>query len=433
MLEYATYALVLLSLGMYVVLDGYDLGVGMLSLFAKGKDRREYGELIATAWDANESWLVLAGVALWAGLPGVYATVLPGVYLPLIGMLLAIILRGMGLEFQSAAAGYRRGWALLFGASSLAATLCQGLVLGGVLTGLEQRDGSFSGGAFDWLTSYGVLCALGLVALYLVAGAAWLQDKTEGAAREQAGRAGRPLLAATAVAALVLGFGLEAADPQEFRFDEPLRAALFWTAVAGAAAAGAVAWHGFGRRPDWRPFAGVVTAQACGLLALAAATAPVVVPPGLTLHQASSPADSQAFLVVGVGLCMPVVLAYNAYAWWAFRGKFTQTPEEPLAPLRVRTGGGRPVRPEPGGVMVVLRRVLLTVLGVGLAAVSQDVFGGVADWIDPVGIALLSTAALVAWLWGDRRDQRDGVFDLDPVDPAAPTGPGDPDATRAGA
>ncbi|TQF01625.1 cytochrome d ubiquinol oxidase subunit II [Kitasatospora acidiphila] len=416
MLEYATYALVLLSLGMYVVLDGYDLGVGMLSLFAKGEGRREHGELIATAWDANESWLVLAGVALWAGLPGVYATVLPGVYLPLIGMLLAIILRGMGLEFQSAAAGYRRGWALLFGWASVAATLCQGLVLGGVLSGLRQHGGSFSGGAFDWLTPYSVLCALGLVVLYLLAGAAWLQDKTEGAARERAGRAGRPLLVGTTVAALILGFGLEIADPEKFRFDEPVRAALYWTAVAGAVAAGAVAWHGFGRRPDWRPFAGVVAAQVCGLLALVAATAPVIVPPELTLHQASSPHSSQTFLVVGVGLCMPVVFAYNAYAWWAFRGKFTQTPEAPLAPLRVRAREARQARPEPGGLVVVARRVLLTVPGIGLAAVSQDVFGGIASWIDPVGVALLSATALLAWLLSDRRDQRDGVFDLDPQD-----------------
>ncbi|MET8625787.1 cytochrome d ubiquinol oxidase subunit II [Kitasatospora sp. NPDC004669] len=414
--EYATYALVLLSLGMYVVLDGYDLGVGMLSLLAKGESRREYGELVATAWDANESWLVLAGVALWAGLPGVYATVLPGVYLPLTGMLLSIILRGMGLEFQSAAAGYRRGWALLFGASSVAATLCQGLVLGGVLSGLRQRGGSFSGGAFDWLTPYSVLCALGLVVLYLLAGAAWLQDKTEGAARERAGRAGRPLLVGTTVAALILGFGLEVADPQKFRFDEPVRATLYWTAVAGAVAAGAVAWHGFGRRPDWRPFAGVVAAQACGLLALVIATVPVIVPPDLGIHQASSPHGSQTFLVVGVGLCMPVVLAYNAYAWWAFRGKFTQASEAPLAPLRVRARGSHQARPEPGGFVALLRRALLTVLGIGLAAMSQDVFGGVATWIDPVGIALLSATALIAWLLSDRRDQRDGVFDLDPAD-----------------
>ncbi|MEV4558230.1 cytochrome d ubiquinol oxidase subunit II [Kitasatospora sp. NPDC049285] len=420
MLEYATYALVLLALGMYVVLDGYDLGVGMLSLFARGERRREYGELIATAWDANESWLVLAGVALWAGLPGVYATVLPGVYLPVIGLLLAVILRGMGLEFQSAAAGYRRGWALLFGAASLAVTLCQGLVLGGVLSGLRQQGGSFGGGAFDWLTPYSVLCALGLVVLYLLAGAAWLQDKTEGTARERAVRAGRPLLAGTAVAALVLASDLEDADPQRFGFGEPVRAALYWSAVAGAVIAGAVAWHGFGRRPDWRPFAGVVAAQVCGLLALVAATAPVVVPPGLTLHQASSPPGSQAFLVVVVGLCMPVVFAYNAYAWWAFRGKFTPLPEAPLGPLRVRAAGPVRARPERGGLVVLVRRALLTVLGVGLAAVSQDVFGGVATWIDPVGIALLSGTALAAWIAGDRRDHRAGVFDLDraEADPA---------------
>ncbi|MEZ0094853.1 cytochrome d ubiquinol oxidase subunit II [Streptacidiphilus sp. EB129] len=420
MLEYASYALVLLSLAMYVVLDGYDLGVGMLSLFAAGERRREYSELIATAWDANESWIVLAGVAMWAALPGLYATVLPGVYLPLIVMLFSIILRGMGLEFQSAAPGYRRGWALLFGAASVTATVCQGLVVGAVLSGLRQTRGVFHGGAFDWLTPYSVLCALGLVVLYLLAGAAWLQLKSEGETRDRAARAGRPLLAGTVAAALILAFGLEVADPQRFRFDEPLRATLFWLAVAAAAAAGAYAWHGFGRRPDWRPFAAVVAAEVLGLLALVAATVPVLVPPGLTVHQASSPHGSQLFLVLGVGLCMPVVFGYNAYAWWAFRGKFRQPVEPPLPPVSRSLA----VAPEPapvpdGGILAVtVRRILLTVLGIALAAVSQDVFGGVATWIDPLGIALLCAVALAAWIHGDRRDRRDGAFDL-PTDQAA--------------
>lgn len=413
MLEYASYALVLISLTMYVVLDGYDLGVGMLSLFTRGERRRDYAELIATAWDANESWLVLAGVALWAGLPGVYATVLPGVYLPLIGLLVSIILRGMGLEFQSAAPHYRRGWALLFGAASATATVCQGLVIGGVLSGLRQRDGSFHGAAFDWFTPYSVLCALGLVALYLLAGAAWLQDKSEGEARDRAGRAGRPLLAAAAAASLILGSGLEVADPQHFRFDEPVRATLFWLAVSAAVGAGALAWHGFGRRPDWRPFVGVLAAEVFGLLALVAATAPVIVPPDLTIHQASSPHGSQLFLVIGVGLCMPVVFGYNAYAWWVFRGKYRQPAEPPLPPLTSRTAAvEHQPGPESGRVLVTVRRVLLTVLGIALAAVSQDVFGGIADWIDPLGIALLSGTALAGWIAGDRRDRRQGAFEL---------------------
>ncbi|MDX3763278.1 cytochrome d ubiquinol oxidase subunit II [Streptomyces sp. AK02-04a] len=147
MLEYASYGLVLLALGAYVLLDGYDLGIGILSLFDRSDQRRkEYNELIATAWDANESWIILAGVALWAGLPGVYATVLPGVYLPLVVMLLAIVLRGTAIELQSAAPDYRRGWGLVFGISSLVATVCQGLVAGGVLSGLPHRGGVFTGG-----------------------------------------------------------------------------------------------------------------------------------------------------------------------------------------------------------------------------------------------------------------------------------------------
>ncbi|MEV6294331.1 cytochrome d ubiquinol oxidase subunit II [Streptomyces sp. NPDC051896] len=413
MLEYASYALVLFSLAMYVVLDGYDLGVGMLSLAARPERRREYGEIVATAWDANESWLILAGVVLWAGLPGVYAVVLPAVYLPLTGMLIAVILRGLGLEMHSAAGGYRRGWALLFGGASLAAAVCQGLVLGTVLTGPHQRDGVFQGGAFDWLSRYGVLCALGLVAVYLLAGAAWLQDKTEGWSRPEVRRAGRALLVATALMAVVLGLLLPGADPQRFALDQPLRAVLIWLAVGAAAVACAVAWYGFGRRPDWRPFAAVATMTVCGMLGLLALTAPVVVPSALTVHQAASPHSSQLFLVLGVGLCMPFVLAYNLYAWRSFRGKYTDPVERPLPPLPVRTRPLTAPTVSEGGARTVVRRIPLVVLGILATALSQDVFGGVADWIGPVGITVLGGTAMAAWIAGDRRDRRAGYFDAD--------------------
>ncbi|GGZ06454.1 quinol oxidase subunit II protein [Streptomyces olivaceoviridis] len=413
MLEYAAYALALFSLGMYVVLDGYDLGVGMLSLAAGPERRREYGEIVATAWDANESWIILAGVVLWAGLPGAYSVVLPAVYLPLVGMLIAVILRGLGLEMHSAAGGYRRGWALLFGGASLAAAVCQGLVLGAVLTGPRQEGGHFTGGAFDWLSPYSLLCALGLVVVYLLAGAAWLQDKTDGWSRSRTRRTGRALLAATAALAVVLGLLLPGADPQHLRLDEPLRAAAFWLAVAVAVGAGAVAWSGFGRAPDWRPFAAVATLTAAGLLALVALTAPVVVPPASTVHQAASPHSSELFLVLGVGLCMPFVLAYNVYAWRSFRGKYTDPVEQVLPPLRaVPRAPVAPASPS-GTVRTVLRRILLVVLGILATALSQDVFGGVAEWIGPLGVTVLAGVALAAWIATDRRDLRSGCFDAE--------------------
>ncbi|MEU2361347.1 cytochrome d ubiquinol oxidase subunit II [Streptomyces noursei] len=411
MLEYASYALVLFSLGMYVVLDGYDLGVGMLGLVAGPERRRQYGEVVATAWDANESWLILVGVVLWAGLPGAYAVVLPGAYLPLIVMLVSIILRGLGLEMQSAAGRYRRGWALLFGGASLATTVCQGLVLGAVLTGPHQRGGAFRGGAFDWFSPYGVLCALGLVVVYLLAGAAWLQDKTEGWSRPGVRRTGRSLLLATVVMALVLGLSLPGADPQQFSLGQPVRAGLFWLAVGVAAVAGAVAWHGFGRRPDWRPFAAVATMTASGLLGLAVLSLPVVVPPGLTVHQAASPHSSQLFLVLGVGLCMPFVLAYNIYAWGSFRGKYSEPAEIPIPPLPTRSRS-LPAAPTSTGLLrTSVRRVLLCVLGILATALSQDVFGGVCDLIGPIGVTVLGCTALAAWIVGDRRDGRAGHFD----------------------
>nr|WTB34727.1 cytochrome d ubiquinol oxidase subunit II [Streptomyces sp. NBC_00830] len=429
MLEYTSYALVLFALGAYLLLDGYDLGIGILSLFDRSDRRRkEYNELIATAWDANESWIILAGVALWAGLPGVYATVLPGVYLPLVVMLLAFVLRGAAIELQSAAPGYRRGWGLVFGLSSLVASLCQGLVVGAVLSGLPYRGGVFTGGTFDWFTPYSVLCALGLAAVHLLAGAAWLQDKTVGTAHHRAGRLGRPLLLTVAAAGVVLALGLSLADPQRFRFDEPLRTTLFGLAVAAAVVCGAIAWYGFGRRPDWRPFAAVAGVEVAGLLALVAATAPVVVPPNLTVHAAASPHASQLFLLIGVGGCMPVVLAYNTYAWWVFRGKFTQpaalTDQSPALTDSVGPSdttaaeehtADAPVSRAPGDgprAAVVVRRVLLTLLAVAVAAVSQDILGGVATWIDPTAIAVFSVTALAVWIRSDRRSASAGEFDL---------------------
>ncbi|MEV7981594.1 cytochrome d ubiquinol oxidase subunit II [Streptomyces sp. NPDC086519] len=424
MLEYTSYALVLLALGAYVLLDGYDLGIGILSLFDRSDQRRkEYNELIATAWDANESWIILAGVVLWAGLPGVYATVLPGVYLPLIVMLLAIVLRGTAIELQSAATGYRRGWGLVFGVSSLVATVCQGFVAGGVLSGLSHRGGVFTGGTWDWLTPYSVLCALGLVAVYLLAGAAWLQDKTTGTAHDWAGRLGRPLLLAVTAAGLVLGFGLRFADPQHLRFDQPLRATLFGLAVAVAVVCAAIAWYGFGRRPDWRPFAAVAGTEAAGLLALVAVTAPVVVPPDLTVQAAAGPHGSQLFLLIGVGGCMPVVLTYNIYAWWVFRGKFAQPPAraEAAGPSGTTAAAEHAAAAAPAAgdgpwAAVVVRRVLLTLLAVAVAAVSQDIFGDVRGWIDPAGVALFSVTALVLWTRSDRRSAAAGEFDLQAAD-----------------
>ncbi|MDH6578212.1 cytochrome d ubiquinol oxidase subunit II [Kitasatospora sp. MAP5-34] len=419
MAEYASYALILFALGAYVVLDGYDLGIGILGLFDRNDERRkEYTELVATAWDANESWIILAGVTLWAALPGIYATVLPGVYLPLVVMLLAFVLRGLGLEMQSSAPGYRRGWGRLFGVSSLVVTLCQGLVVGTVLSGLPQHGGVFDGGALRWLTPYSGLCALGVTALYLLAGAAWLQAKTEGSARRRAGRLGRPLLALTVAACLVLGFGLEVADPQHFRFDQPLRAVLFGLLVAASAGCGALAWYGFGREPDARPFIAVLCAQVAGLLALVTATAPVVVPPGLTVHAAASPVGSQVFLLIGIGCCMPVVLAYNIYAWWVFRGKYRPpTPTALAVPAkRVEVHIDLTVSHivvKETGLWTVARRVGFTLLGLGMLAVAQDVFGGQGEWIAPVALVLFSAGSLTAWLVGDRRAAAAGQFEID--------------------
>ena len=186
---------------LYVVFDGFDLGVGILFPFARGPaDRDVMMDAIAPVWDGNETWLVLGGGGLFAAFPGAYAVIAPALYDPLMIMLLALVLRGVAFEFRLR--GRQRGkafWTAAFAGGSLVATLAQGLILGGFIQGFVVKDGAFAGGQFDWLSPYAILVALGLVAGYALLGAGWLVLKSEnelhGDARHWAWRAG----AATAV------------------------------------------------------------------------------------------------------------------------------------------------------------------------------------------------------------------------------------------
>lgn len=185
---------VLFSLMLYVVLDGYDLGVGVLLLFAHGdQHRKEMIELIATSWDGNESWLVLVGMGLFAGFPAAYSTLLPALYAPIILMLLALIFRGVSFEFQAQARGYRRGWGRAFAVGSLVAAFCQGVIFGSLVEGIPVTAGHFSGTAFGFLQGFSLLTGVLFVCLYSLTGASWLNDKTAGALAASMKQKGRIL------------------------------------------------------------------------------------------------------------------------------------------------------------------------------------------------------------------------------------------------
>ena len=314
----------------YVLLDGFDLGVGILFAFARSPaDRDVMMAAIAPYWDGNETWLVLGGGGLFAAFPGAYASLLPAFYLPIFLMLMALVLRGVAFEFRGH--GRRRGkalWTLLFWAGSLLATLAQGLVLGAFVHGIWLEGGRFAGGPFDWATPYGLLVALGLVAGYTLLGATWLMVKTEHALHGDARRWARiaavlvaALLAAVSLATLLVephiaarwgwtGAGFDLARLARFGAI-PLLGAIGVGIVAAGLRRGAHVW----------PFVGAVVVFLSGYLGLAVSFFPYAAPYSMTYEQAANAPSALALLTAGGVIILPVILAYTAWVYWVFRGK----------------------------------------------------------------------------------------------------------------
>jgi cytochrome d ubiquinol oxidase subunit II len=316
------YLIILFSFTMYVVLDGYDLGIGMLLLTERNDERRdEMMEIASTVWDGNESWIVLIAVALFGGFPLAFSIILPALYIPLIIMLFSLIFRGISFEFQAQLPGYSRLWGRAFGVGSAVVAFSQGVILGALVSGIPVEDGLFAGGPFDFLSPFSVLSGLTLMAFYGLLGAGWLAYKTEGDHFESARAKGRAL----AVAAFILLVVSLIAIPFAGAFSGgvgPYRLIFIWVLVVGAAIAIGCAYITFGRRDDTLPFLCTVPAVLSLIVAGASAMFPYFVAPSITIWQAASPGGSVNFLLVGVGLCIPIILIYNAYAYWVFRGKF---------------------------------------------------------------------------------------------------------------
>jgi cytochrome d ubiquinol oxidase subunit II len=315
---------------LYVLLDGFDLGVGILFPFARTPAERDLMmSAIAPVWDGNETWLVLGGGGLFAAFPGAYAVVTPAFYLPLMLMLFALILRGVAFEFRLH--GRRRGkrfWTAAFAGGSLTATLAQGLVLGGFIQGVTVKDGAFAGGPLDWLTPYSMLTALGLVAGYALLGSTWLIIKTEGGLQADARRwAGRALLcvavflAAVSLATLFVhpliaerwGFVDGRIDwSRALRLaPAPLLGVVGVVGLTAALRRGSRGW----------PFPAAALVFLSGYLGLAADFFPYAVPYAVTFRQAASTDDALGLILVGVAVLLPVILGYTVFVYWLFRGR----------------------------------------------------------------------------------------------------------------
>ena len=322
--------IIALGVLMYVLLDGFDLGVGILFPFAGSPAERDVMmDSVAPVWDGNETWLVLGGGGLFAAFPAAYGALMPALYIPILLMLMALILRGVAFEFRLR--GRRRGkrfWTAAFAFGSITATLAQGLVLGGFIQGVTTRDGQFAGGAFDWLTPYSLLVAVGLVAGYALLGATWLiwktDDELHGRARRWAWRAAGAtagLLAAVSLATLFVhpriarrwGFEAGAVDFGELLMLAPIP-------LLGLAGLAAIV-IGLRRRSHGWPFLGAFGVFLSGYLGLAVSFFPNIVPYDMTYRQAASAENALGLMLAGVLILLPAILGYTAWVYWVFRGK----------------------------------------------------------------------------------------------------------------
>jgi cytochrome d ubiquinol oxidase subunit II len=307
----------------YVVMDGFDLGIGILfPFFRVGKERDQAMNAIAPVWDGNETWLVLGGGGLLAAFPLAYAIILPALYAPLIAMLLGLIFRGVAFEFRWRHAGHRRLWDAGFTAGSLLATFMQGVTRGALLQGISVIGRSYSGAWWEWLSWFSLLTGASLIVGYALLGACWLIWKTEGRLQADARRLARiampGLLIAIGAVSLATPFVERKYFERWFEFPGllvavPMPLLVLWISIA--------LWWSIGRGRDWMPFVFALLLFLLTMAGLAISIWPDVVPGRVTIWEAAAPHNSQLFMLVGALVLIPIILAYTAFSYWVFRGK----------------------------------------------------------------------------------------------------------------
>lgn len=316
-------ALIAFAVLAYVVLDGFDLGVGMLFPFMRGDAEKSLAmNTVAPVWDGNETWLVLGGGGLFAVFPLAYAVIMPALYVPIIVMLLALVLRGVAFEFRWRTRRGRWVWNLSFFAGSLLATLAQGVALGALVQGIAVEQRAYAGGHWDWLSGFSLLTGVALVCGYSLLGATWLLMKTEGAVRERARRLAWLGGALTLLLIGVVSLITPLLNPQYLARWFSLPGALFSVWVPALILVAVLVFvQGMRRDRDAWPFGAALAVFVLSFVGLCISLFPYMVPPALTLWEAAAPDDSLWFLLVGALVLLPLILAYTAYAYWVFRGK----------------------------------------------------------------------------------------------------------------
>ncbi|MFG1464148.1 cytochrome d ubiquinol oxidase subunit II [Xanthobacter sp. DSM 24535] len=316
-------ALVAFCVVVYVLADGFDLGVGILFLLApREADRDLMMSSVEPVWDGNETWLVMGGTLLLATFPAGYYVLLPAFYLPVMFMLFALIFRGIAFEFRLQTVRFRWVWDLAFAGGSLLATLCQGFILGGLISGVTMSDGMFAGGTFDFLSMLGLICGIGLAGGYALLGAGWLIWKTDGPtqvfAREVAHAA---LILTGAMMLLVSAWSAWSVPEVAMRwFAWPGIAFLAPVPVVTAAVLFTI-WRRLWTGRDAETFVLAILVFLLGFAGLVVSLFPYVVPRHVTIWDGIADTSTVIFAATGVVIVLPIVLAYQAHAYWVFRGK----------------------------------------------------------------------------------------------------------------
>jgi cytochrome d ubiquinol oxidase subunit II len=317
-------SLLAISILLYVLLDGADLGIGILFGLTRGEaKRRVMLSAVAPIWDGNETWLVVSGVILWGAFPLVYATLLSAFYLPLFLMLAGLILRGVAFEFRDKTQEMRWVWDLSFAGGSLIASFMQGTTVGALVEGLQVTNGQYSGGDFGWLTPFAALCGIGLSLGYALLGACWLVKKCDGLVRDRAHHQIRHL-AASLLVFLVLVFAYALAEHLQILHRWIDRPYLFIFPVIGAIAAIVLALSILRHNDRW-PFymVALIFISAFGTLALS--FWPYMIPFVITIDEAAAPRSSLVFMFWGGAVVFPLMLLYTLVSYHVFRGKVGET------------------------------------------------------------------------------------------------------------
>lgn len=307
----------------YVILDGFDLGIGILfPVLRSGPERDTAMNSVAPVWDGNETWLVLGGVGLLAAFPLAYAIILPALYAPLVAMLLALIFRGVAFEFRWRDPGHRRLWDVAFAIGSMVATLAQGITLGALLQGITVQGRAYGGGWWDWLTPFTLLVGVSLVIGYALLGATWLIMKTEGSVQEKsfrlAGTLGPATIACIVLVSAATPFLSQAYYQRWFTWPQVLYTAQVPLLVAITSVA---LFLSLRQRREYLPFLLSLTLFVLCIAGLGVSIFPYIVPGAVTIWDAAAPASTLWFMLAGTSVLIPMILAYTGYSYWVFRGK----------------------------------------------------------------------------------------------------------------